>query len=629
MKRQALLLGAALLSSCSAGNSSMLPAASPQSTPASTPTKASQGTATFSIAVPAKPAASSAGRQRPQYVSPSTGSVAITVVAVDGKQQSSPATVAKIAYGASGCTSDHAQPLSCTIGANVPAGENVTFTIATFASSNGTGAVLSSATLTKTIKANTVNTIPVTLGGVVNTVTLSPSTIHTVADGSTHTYLVTLEALDASGATIVGSAPFASPISISDENDPNGAVLVSQSSVTGPGVPFQVRYNGTKHLDDAKITASAGSAGSAVAQIIPFNVSLSNVTAPMGGQTQTATLSEVGFTGAFTASIDDSAVATTSLSATSNGTASLSIKPAPLGGSAGIATITVGDGTLTGNLNVHVTAPPLPGVQEFSVDSSQFAPFKLVALSSSALYFTNGAGRTSLGVFDTASKTATNLPLTIPGASFFSTAGIAHGSDGNVWVGASFVPAVCKIAIPSQAETCYSAGLPPGALVYGVASGPDGHIWCTITNFGGQSGVADIDPATGTITMHTNGMNATSAPYSIVAGSDGNMWFTDVGDQPAIGTVKIATGNITEFSGGLQPFNSADAVQSQPYYLAAAPGKLFVSDAAGYIGTFALSTDQYTGIRNRPPTSGDAGVHRCGARTENCGSAICRSSAIL
>ena len=596
MKRHALVVAAIALSSCSHGASGgVLPPASPQSTPTSAPAGTSHGSATFTIAVPAKQSTSATSRSHPLYVSPNTGSLSISVIAVNGQSQTIPATVAPIAYGASGCTSDQSQPLSCTVAANVPSGNNVTFRVNTYASSNGTGSVLSTATLTKTITANAVNTIPITLGGVVNSVALSPTTIHTVGDGQTHTYPVALEALDASGATIVGGSPFASPISISVSNDPNGAVLVSQTSVTAPGAPFQLRYNGAKHLDDAQIRVSAGSSGSAVAQVIPFNVNISNLAAPMGGQAKTVTLSEVGFTGSFTASVDDPALATTSVSATSNGQATLSLTPAPLGGTDGMGVVTISDGTLNSSINIHITAPPLPSIQEYPLGDSQFAPFKLTALPSGSLFFSNGQFKTTLGIFNTASHTVTSLPLTIPGQSFFSTGGVATDASGNVWVGASFVPAICEVMMPSQTENCYTTGLPSGALIYGVAAGPDGNIWFTVTNFSGSSGIANVNPSTGNITFYTTGMNSGAQPYSIVAGSDGNMWFTDVNNNaPAIGTFNMASKNITEYTNGLSSYNPATGVSNQPYYLASAPGKLYVSDAAGFIGTFVISTQAFT-----------------------------------
>ena len=596
LKRQALVIAALALASCSHGaTGGVLPPASPQTAPTAGPASKSAGTATFTIAVPAKSSTSSSGRSHPLYVSPNTGSVSISVIAVNGQSQTIAPTIAPIAYGATGCTTDHTQPLSCSVSANVPSGNNVTFTISTYASSDGTGSALSTATLTKTITMNAVNTIPVTLGGIVNSIALSPATIHMVADGKTHTYPVTVEALDASGATIVGSAPFASPVSISVGNDPNGAVLISQTSITSSGAPFEVRYNGAKYLDDAHISASAGASGSAITQIIPFNVSSMSLVAPMGGAAQSVTLSEKGFSGTFTASVDDPALGTPSVSATSNGQATLSLTPASLGGTAGAGVVTVSDGTLSTTINLHVTAPPLPSVQEYAVSSSQFAPFKITALSSGSLFFSNGAGKKNLGIFNTSSDTATSLPLTIPGHSFFSTAGITTDASGNVWVGASVVPAICEIAMPSQTETCHSTGLPAGANIYGVALGPNGHIWFTVSKFGGPPGIGDFNPATGTVTFHTSGMNAGASPYSIVAGSDGNMWFTDINSSaPAIGTVNVGSGNITEYTGGLTPFNPATGAQSQPYYLASVPGKLYVADAAGYIGTFVISTQSYT-----------------------------------
>jgi len=79
-----------------------------------------------------------------------------------------------------------------------------------------------------------------------------------------------------------------------------------------------------------------------------------------------------------------------------------------------------------------------------------------------------------------------------------------------------------------------------------IAAGPDGNLWYT------NQGTRAIGRITtgGTVTefsVAANGGNAGSVPRQIRVGADGNMWFTDVGTIPAIGRITMS-GAITEFS---------------------------------------------------------------------------------
>jgi virginiamycin B lyase len=107
---------------------------------------------------------------------------------------------------------------------------------------------------------------------------------------------------------------------------------------------------------------------------------------------------------------------------------------------------------------------------------------------------------------------------------------------------------VSAAAVPSSALattiTEFSGGLggDPGAIV----AGPDGNVWFT------EAGaIARISP-TGAITEFHAGLNPGSEPFDLVLGADGSLWFSDIGATKALGRI-TPSGVITEHSIGLNP----------------------------------------------------------------------------
>jgi streptogramin lyase len=115
-----------------------------------------------------------------------------------------------------------------------------------------------------------------------------------------------------------------------------------------------------------------------------------------------------------------------------------------------------------------------------------------------------------------------------------------------------------------------NAGSAPGS----IAAGADGNLW--FTDNGTTKAIGRITP-TGTITEFSAGLavdgqpgGAGLTPDGIVAGSDGSIWFTDPGDTKAIGRI-TPTGTITEFSAGLSG-TSPIAITTGP------DGNLWITD---------------------------------------------------
>jgi streptogramin lyase len=186
------------------------------------------------------------------------------------------------------------------------------------------------------------------------------------------------------------------------------------------------------------------------------------------------------------------------------------------------------------------------------------------------------------GGFTGVGVTITEFSTGLTSGSF--PAGIAPGSDGNVWFVEQAANQIGRIA-PSGTITEFSSGLSSNAGLTAIALGPDGNLWfteCAINQIG------KITTA-GTVTEYSAGLTHGSQPNYIAAGPDGNLWFTEYAGR--IGKI-TPTGTVTEYSAGLNP-------GSQPAGIAAGPdGDLWFTDCTGAIGkiTTAGTITEYTGL---------------------------------
>ena len=132
--------------------------------------------------------------------------------------------------------------------------------------------------------------------------------------------------------------------------------------------------------------------------------------------------------------------------------------------------------------------------------------------------------------------------------------GVAAGADGNVWFGdRGATPAVGRIT-PGGTITEFTSGLNQGSIpggsaqfgslsVGGIVAGADGNVW--FTDHGVTPAIGRITPS-GAITEFN--LPAGRVPYKITLGPDGNVWFTDRGAPAKIGTL-TPSGAVTEFGG--------------------------------------------------------------------------------
>jgi streptogramin lyase len=165
------------------------------------------------------------------------------------------------------------------------------------------------------------------------------------------------------------------------------------------------------------------------------------------------------------------------------------------------------------------------------------------------------AGTPSLGEF-TAFPTGDRAP-----------GSITAGPDGNMWFVDNDAPRIGRITADGQVTDFSTASGQPGghSLPGAIAAGPDGNLW--FTDEGGlDGGVESIGRMTpdGQLTEFSAGLQASngSVPDDIAAGPDGNLWFLDQGDPRKGGVAaigRITTGGaITEFTHGLAPGRGTD-----------------------------------------------------------------------
>jgi virginiamycin B lyase len=142
---------------------------------------------------------------------------------------------------------------------------------------------------------------------------------------------------------------------------------------------------------------------------------------------------------------------------------------------------------------------------------------------------------------------------------------LVAGPDGNVWFSCfrelsrgSGRATIGRIT-PQGAVTEFSAGIPAGGGIRDIVAGADGNLWFTLSGAAyppsksRPSAIGRITPG-GVVTLFSTGLRNRSAPGEIVAGADGDLWFTDdaYSQPPEIGRV-TPEGAISELATGLKP----------------------------------------------------------------------------
>lgn len=499
----AFLCAAVTLNACGGGgsNSGGLVPSQPSSSPSSAPSSAQA--ATFVINVPSATSTSSA-KKRTQFDSPNTGSVRIALLSVNGQPNTSISQIAAINATAPGCAAT-SSGFSCTIKVGAVTGTDM-YSLSTYQSNNASGPVLATTTVGVNVSATSSTSTQVSLGGVPASVAFSPAKLPLVNDGNIHRVPVTLNVADASGATIVGTTAYQSPVSLQIQNDAAHALTLSTTNVSQPGTVVTVTYDSSKPLQDAQILASDNGMQGATLQAAPLSVNQRSLALFDDGSNPTGIqVTEAGFTGTFSATLADATVATAALV---NGTAGSGNAVVNVSANGGVrfntTTLTVGDG----NVSISIPVAVVPRNQRYTA---------------------YGSAHTMLA------------PL-----------GLAKGPDGRLWT--SDVASGNMVAFNTATQAYQTYNVDP------LAQGPSqfafdasGNIW-----FGDFNQIGEFNPTTNTTTMFsTSFLAATPNVTDVIAGPAGSntMYFFDVGgnifgatNKPTyIGSINTTNGQITEY----------------------------------------------------------------------------------
>ncbi len=222
-----LLAALVLLSSgCGGGGGGSAPTGvPPTAAPSSSP---AQATATFTLSAGAG-SSITGGRRAPRYVSTATKSLAI---AVNGASSTAILNLGDPAH----CDASGA----CSIGLSAPVGSD-TFVVSAYDATNGTGDLLSRATVQAVIAASG-STVSAVLDGNVASTTVSLANaspkLHQAAS-----IPVTVSAFDARGKAIVGPGGYLYPVQLTN-SDTSGHTALTATQLDGPNDTVSLRYDG-------------------------------------------------------------------------------------------------------------------------------------------------------------------------------------------------------------------------------------------------------------------------------------------------------------------------------------------------------------------------------------------------
>ena len=583
----AAVLAVVALDACGGGGGSsavpVTPIATVAPTAGPTSSPAPQIVQSFKITVPAK--TTSSALRRPRYVSPNTGSVRITVQTVNGGPASVAATIAKIASGAPGCATYAGGSLSCTVAANAAVGIDV-FAISTYASSDASGTPLATTAVAETVTATAGAPVALSLGGVPAQIAFSPAFLPLSDDGQIRRYPVTLNAVDASGTTIVGADPYQTAISLQILGDPTHALSLSTASVTQPGTVITVTFDGSKSLVQGIVQATATGVAPVTLAAAPMRIAPQGLVIyddQSGGGN--ATVTQAGFTGTFTAALANAQDGTVGISAgpLQSGSAVATIVPKTI---FDVTTLTVGNGTYTSS--VPVTIVPHPG--KLAMFGSQHRVLSATSLvqAPNGLFWTADGGSGSIVSFDPSSGTYTSNIVDTSGTGPQS---LAVDANGKIWftddtkIG-SFDPT-------TQSVSMFTTGLSATPRVISIIAGAPGTMWfydeetnLAPARFGKPSAFGKISTATGTITEFPSPTNASPvvAGESMTIGPDGALWFAD-GSNHAIGRVD-SSGNYSSVA-----INSTTSPNLEPHLVVTGPdGKVWFGASNYGLGQSELGT---------------------------------------
>jgi len=552
----------------------------------------------FTIKIPNKPGIQMLRHRN--YVSPGTTSVVIET--------------SSAGYDNSSSTLNCSSGQTCTIDLTVTPGV-VTFVVSLFDGINGTGDLLSTGSTMQTISADTANVVSVTASGIVVSASIVASPSIEPA-GTPTTILVSVNALDADGYTIVGGGQYLNtaqqPISFSigradTTANGSGSTSLPVSTISAPaGNPLSLTYNGQAIYSTAlSLSANVPITGTLAGTNVVFVPTVVN-SYPITTYSQPTDIT-VG---------PDRALWFTEYDADMIGriTTSGQLTQYALTPGSQPNGITLGpDGNLWfTELNSQKIASITPAgvITEYALLSPFCRPEFITTGPDGNLWFTD-PGSNAVGRI-TPEGLSIEFPITTTNSSPF---GITVGSDANLWFTEMAGGKLAKITTagiiteyPVAATVTGSSArrlnsiqrhyyVSPLSLsgvsssngtvsaVLGLASasaatngptyitlGPDGALWFTFQNY-----EAGRISTSGTISYFP--ISNVAQPAGITTGKDGNLWFDDDEDLNNTGAI-----------GRLQPNGTVNEYEypepTAPYafgIISGADGNLYFTDAGASI----------------------------------------------
>jgi streptogramin lyase len=176
---------------------------------------------------------------------------------------------------------------------------------------------------------------------------------------------------------------------------------------------------------------------------------------------------------------------------------------------------------------------------------------------------------------------------------------VTAAPDGNVWFTEHDNPARIGRITPQGVVTEFSSGITPDADLRGIAAGRDGSLLFAENHV---PAIARITTA-GAVTEYPSG--AGRGPVGVTTGSDGNLWFSDLGDH-SIGWMTVAPGVTAttashvasagaQLSAGIAP-NSQATTYYFEYGTTTAYGNVTSTTSAGSTAAYATRTASIGGL---------------------------------
>jgi streptogramin lyase len=459
-------------------------------------------------------------------------STGVVTAASTRKPQYVPATARSISVSVNGGTLQYLNAPLTTMVIDAPVGTD-TFSFVTYDAQNGSGAVLSRASVTKAIVSGVANTVTAVLNGVIAMLTIAFSNA-TPNAGVPATVNVNVAALDADGNVIVGPGDYDSPIHLTIADPANsGTLTLSVNVLPNSTTAATLTYNGGT-LATAQVDATVTGVVSTSATFAP-----------------TPTFYQYSI-------------------------------PVPANQPQWIAAGSDGNMWFTespGNAVARIT--PAGVVTEFAVPTAASNPQGIIGASDGRLWFTESAASKIGAVTTSGTFTEYSTLFANDGPQ-----GLVDRGDGNVWyvgfsgdhIGYQGISngVAGETTIPTPASEPYDVATSPDNNLYFTEYAVDkigrtANLFGTITELAlpagsqplqivlypqygqlviteyGTSKIGVLDPGSFSLIRDLPTLTPNSNPTGIVVGQDNAVWFTETG-LDKIGRLEMDNTTQTEYT---------------------------------------------------------------------------------